>query len=157
MLWEPMQLGELYGVRAVGEVTPEAHMEALAAAADRLIAGGMTAQVVDYERSRLVMAPQVMADNVMAAARTLGPLTVPTALVVAPDQFEHWRLYTQLMGDRGVLRGVFSGPEAFDRAQRWAREMAQVAAVMRAAWRQPSPPCSAGPRTGGLALHPSAR
>lgn len=157
MLWEPMQLGELCGVRAVGEVTSAVHMEALAVAAERLIAGDLTAQVIHYDRCRLVLTPQQMADNVLAASRTLGPLTVPTALVVAPDQFEHWQVYTQIMGARGVLRGVFTGPEASERAQRWAHEMAQVAAVMRAAWRQPSPPCSEALRIGGLSLHPAAR
>lgn len=157
MVWEPMRLDGLLGVRAVGDVTQAALMDALSDLADSLNAGGAVAQVVHYEGSRLAMTPQAMASTVLAAAETMGPVTVPTALIVSPDQFEHWATYTKLMGERGVLRGVFSGPEASERAQRWAHEMAQVAAAMRSAWRAPSRSGSAARQTDALALRQSAR
>lgn len=113
-------------VQVRGEVSAQGHLESLARAAEALVARRMASQVVQYADARLLLTPAQMVSNVLAAASTLGPLTVPTALVVHPDQMEHWRTYASLMGQAGVLRGVFSGPQALWRAQAWAAEMAAL-------------------------------
>jgi len=125
------------------EMTSSQHMDALAFAADHMARRATVCQVVRYDRARLLLTADEMVSNVLAAAATLGPLTMPTALIVSADQLDHWQSYTAQMSARGILRGVFTGAGAEDRARAWAAEMAQVSESMRSAWQTPSRWCFA--------------
>ena len=151
--WEIWGDSGLQMVKSAGEIDPRAHMEALAAAGEALTSAVVAppAQVVFYDAARLVLTPEQMADNVLRAAMVLGPVTLPTALVVAPDQLEHWRVYSAIMGSRGILRGVFTGAGAATRAGAWAARMASVTQGQRPALQPSWPAGSAALRTSSAA------
>ena len=125
------------------EMDSAQHMDSLAFAAEQMATRMTVCQVIRYDRTRLLLTPDQMVSNVIASAATLGPLTMPTSLIVSADQFDHWRSYVALMSARGILRGVFTGAGAEDRARAWSAEMAQVSESMQSAWRTPSKWCFA--------------
>lgn len=110
-------------VRVVGQVTADRHLDALIASAEALSQCGARSQVIEYSETRLLMTPDQMVSNVLAAAKAVGPVHIPAAIVFPPDQFQHWKAYAEHMGHHGILRGLFTGPDALAQAVAWAKRM----------------------------------
>jgi len=112
-------------------MTVSRHFEALVASADELSGSSAWAQVLDFKDLQLLMTAEQMAQNVIAASELVGPVHLPAAIIFAPEQLGHWQAYSRLMADRGVLRGLFTGPNANQQALAWAHRMGQFGRLMR--------------------------
>lgn len=81
------------------------------------------ALVAHYERARLIVTPDNLAEAATQVMHADAALRLPTALVVRPDDFEAMRAYCEIMGAQGILRAAFTDAV---KARQWAAEYAAL-------------------------------
>lgn len=87
------------------------------------------ALVARYDQSALAIDAQGLLASAQRVIRPGEAIAVPTALVVSPDTLDLFRAYAWQMAQRGVVRAVFTSPDA---ALEWARSEAVAWAAHRA-------------------------
>lgn len=145
MIFESWEARGLRWGRASGRLTRKAQTSVLSTQGRALETQSLPGQVLLCQMAQPAMSAQAMAENLVAVAREHQALALPAALVVSADQLPHWCAYARAAGDRGFLRGVFSGADGPELAAAWAVRMAHVMQVMRPVWRA-TPISSTSPR-----------
>jgi hypothetical protein len=84
---------------------------------------GSAGLVADYRNAYMRIDAEALLQSALHVVHEGGALALPTALVVKHDEVPMLKLYAHLMARNGILRGVFTDPDA---ALCWVRRQAAV-------------------------------